>query len=106
MSPIPPNLGRLEDDYRYYRKHELAAKELVQQLTITVNKALEESTQKSDIEKANEVCRSKVASLNNTISRYAMRGREALSKQALDFDKVVKQCRDQFKIEVEGMLED
>ncbi|RKJ90147.1 histidine kinase [Aeromonas veronii] len=106
LSPIPPNLGRLEDDYRYYRKHELAAKELVQQLTIAVNKALEESTQKSDVEKASEVYRSKVASLNNAINRYAIRGREALSKQSLDFEKIVKQCRDQFKTEVEEMLED
>ncbi|NNN85399.1 sensor histidine kinase [Vibrio sp. A8-1] len=106
LSPVPPNLGRLEDDYRYYRKHELAAKTMVQQLTLVVNKALEEATQKTDFEKANEVYRSKLTSLNNAINRYAARGKEALSKQISDFDRVVKQCRDQYKIEVEGALED
>ncbi|MGI2095897.1 ATP-binding protein [Shewanella glacialipiscicola] len=106
LSPVPPNLGRLEDDYRYYRKHELAAKELVQQLTFVVNKALEESTQKTDLEKAIEVYRSKLASLNSSINRYAIRGKEALSKQISDFDRVVKQCREQYKYEVEGALED
>ncbi|QXP20297.1 histidine kinase [Shewanella algae] len=106
LSPVPSNLGRLEDDYRYYRKHELAAKELVQQLTLVVNKALEESKQKNDFDKASEVYRSKVASLNSAITRYAVRGKEALSKQVFDFDNVVKQCRDQFKIAVEETLED
>ncbi|MGU0056085.1 hypothetical protein ACVXG7_10625 [Enterobacter hormaechei] len=55
LSPIPPNLGRLEDDYRSYRKHELVAKDIAQQLTFIVNKAIAESTQKSDYEKATEV---------------------------------------------------
>ncbi|PSU31838.1 ATP-binding protein [Photobacterium lutimaris] len=106
LSPVPPNLGRLEDDYRYYRKHELAAKEIVQQLTVVVNKALEESSQKTDFEKANEVYRSKLTSLNNAINRYATRGKEALTKQVSDFDRIVKQCRDQYKLEVEDALED
>ncbi|MBF4444021.1 histidine kinase, partial [Vibrio anguillarum] len=82
------------------------AKTMVQQLTLVVNKALEEATQKTDFEKANEVYRSKLTSLNNAINRYAARGKEALSKQISDFDRVVKQCRDQYKIEVEGALED
>lgn len=106
LSPVPNNLGRLEDDYRGYRKHELAAKELVKELTFFVNKALAESKQKSDYEKASEVYRSKLASLNNSITRYASQGKAMLSKQQQDFDELVKHCRDQYKLSVEEDLED
>lgn len=106
LSPVPANLGRLEDDYRGYRKHELAAKELVKELTFVVNKALAESKQKSDYEKASEVYRSKLASLNNSITRYAAQGKAMLAKQQQEFDELVKHCREQYKLAVEDDLED
>jgi len=106
LSPVPNNLGRLEDDYRGYRKHELAAKELVKELTFVVNKALAESKQKSDYEKASEVYRSKLASLNNSITRYAAQGKAMLAKQQQEFDELVKHCREQYKFAVEDDLED
>lgn len=106
LSPVPNNLGRLEDDYRGYRKHELAAKELIKELTFVVNKALAESTQKSDYEKASEVYRSKLASLNNSITRYAAQGKAMIAKQQQEFDELVKHCREQYKLAVEEDLED
>ena len=105
LSPVPANLGRLEDDYRGYRKHELAAKELVKELTFVVNKVLAESKQKSDYEKASEVYRSKLASLNNSITRYAAQGKAMLAKQQQEFDELVKHCRDQYKLTLEEDLE-
>ncbi|MDE9562623.1 ATP-binding protein [Xenorhabdus bovienii] len=106
LSPIPPNLGRLEDEYRSYRKHELAAKEIVKELTLVINKAIADSTQKSDIEKASEIFRSKLSSINNGITRYASKGKEMLLKQQIEFDELVKFCRNQFKLAVENDLED
>lgn len=106
LSPIPPNLGRLEDDYRSYRKHELVAKEIAQQLTFIVNKAIAESTQKSDYEKATEVYRSKLASINSTITRLASQGKEMMSKQQTEFEELIKRCREQYKIATEEILED
>lgn len=106
LSPIPPNLGRLEEDYRSYRKHELSAKEIIQQLTFVVNKAITESKQKSDHEKATEVYRSKLSSINHAITRYATRGKEMIGKQQSEFDNLIKYCREQYKISVEGFLED
>lgn len=105
LSPVPNNLGRLEDDYRGYRKHELAAKELVKELTYVVNKALTESTQKTDFEKASEVYRSKLASINSSITRYATQGKTMLSKQLQEFDELVKNCREQYKLSVGDDLE-
>jgi signal transduction histidine kinase len=106
LSPIPNNLGRLEDDYRGYRKYEIAAKELVKELTFVVNKALAESTQKTDYEKASEVYRSKLASLNSSITRYAAQGKAMLAKQQQEFDELVKHCREQYKLSIEEDLED
>lgn len=106
LSPIPSNLGRLEDDYRNYRKHELAAKELVKGLTFIVNKALTESTQKSDYEKASEVYRSKLASLNSSITRFSAKGKEMLAKQLQELEELTKYCREQYKLQVESDLED
>lgn len=106
LSPIPPNLGRLEDDYRSYRKHELVAKDITQQLTFIVNKAIAESTQKSDYEKATEVYRSKLASINSTITRLASQGKEMISKQQSEFEELIKRCREQYKIATEEVLED
>lgn len=106
LSPLPTNLGRLEDDYRSYRKEELKCREIVKDLTFLINKAISDSTQKSDYEKAYEVYRSKLSSINNTITKYAARGKEVLSKQHFEFEELIKTCREQYKLVMESDLED
>ncbi|AMH20043.1 histidine kinase [Hafnia paralvei] len=106
LSPIPTNLGRLEEDYRAYRKEELYCKEMIKGLTYVINRAIDESTDKSDYEKASEVYRSKLSSINNTITRYASRGKDMLVKQQSEFDELVKLCREQYKAAMEECLED
>lgn len=106
LSPVPSNLGNLDDDYRYYRKYENEAKEILKELNFKINKFLSESTLKSDYEKAIDVFRSKTASINNSITKFAAKGRELLQKQQVEFDAIVKSCRDAFKYSVEGTLED
>ena len=106
LSPIPTNLGRLEEDYRAYRKEELQCKEMIKGLTYLINRAIEESTDKSEYEKASEVYRSKVASINNSITKYASRGKDMLVKQQSEFEELVKNCREQYKIAMEDSLED
>lgn len=106
LSPIPTNLGRLEEDYRAYRKEELLCKEMVKDLSYVINKAIADSTQKSDYEKAHEVYRSKLASINNSITRYASRGKEMLVKQQVQLEELIKNCREQYKLVMEESLED
>lgn len=106
LSPIPTNLGRLEDDYRAYRKEELYCKAVIKDLTYVINKAITESSQKSDYEKAHEIYRSKLASINNSITRYAARGKEMLLKQQVELEDLIKNCRDQYKLAMEESLED
>ncbi|ECR4178878.1 histidine kinase, partial [Salmonella enterica] len=106
LSPIPTNLGRLEEDYRAYRKEELLCKEMVKDLSYVINKAIADSTQKSDYEKAHEVYRSKLASINNSITRYASRGKEMLVKQQVELEELIKNCREQYKLVMEESLED
>lgn len=106
LSPIPTNLGRLEEDYRAYRKEELLCKEMVKDLSYVINKAIADSTQKSDYEKAQEVYRSKLASINNSITRYASRGKEMLVKQQIELEELIKNCREQYKLVMEESLED
>lgn len=106
LSPIPTNLGRLEDDYRAYRKEELYCKAVIKDLTYVINKAITESSQKSDYEKAHEIYRSKLASINNSVTRYAARGKEMLLKQQVELEDLIKNCRDQYKLAMEESLED
>jgi signal transduction histidine kinase len=106
LSPIPPNLGRLEDDYRSYRKEELIAKDYISELSFSVNAAISKSTERSDIDKAEEVYRSKLASLNSRISKYAADGKEMIAKQGEEFSTLVKHCREQFKGVATVYLED
>ncbi|EFN9506178.1 histidine kinase, partial [Escherichia coli] len=106
LSPIPTNLGRLEEDYRAYRKEELLCKEMIKDLSYAINKAIADSTQKSDYEKAHEVYRSKLASINNSITRYAARGKEMLVKQQVELEELIKNCREQYKLVMEESLED
>lgn len=106
LSPIPSNLGRLEDDYRAYRKDELRAKDSISELSFAINKAIEKSTERSDYEKAEEVYRSKLASLNSRITRLASDGKEILAKQNNEFTDLVKYCREQFKTTTSDYLED
>jgi C4-dicarboxylate-specific signal transduction histidine kinase len=106
LSPIPANLGRLEDDYRTYRKQELLAKDYVHELGFLVNKAISESNERSIFEKAEEVYRSKLASLNSGITKYASDGKEMLAKQHDEFNNLVKQCREQYKLATKDYLDD
>lgn len=106
LSPLPTNLGRLEDEYRAYRKEELRCKEIIKDLTYVINKAIADSTQKSDYEKAYEVYRSKLSSINNAISRYAARGKEMLLKQQVELEELIRHCREQYKLIMEESLED
>ncbi|MGI2201248.1 ATP-binding protein [Shewanella baltica] len=106
LSPIPANLGRLEDDYRAYRKQELLARDYVNELSILVNKAISDSSEKSLVEKAEEVYRSKLASLNSSITKYASDGKEMLAKQHEEFNELVKECREQYKIVTKECLEE
>lgn len=106
LSPIPPNLGRLEDEYREYRKLEIQAQEVIKELTFRVNIAIRESKGQTDAQKAEEIYRSKLASLNASITRYAAEGKEMLAKQQAEFDSLVKHCRDQYKIVLKEDLED
>ncbi|EFA4036093.1 histidine kinase, partial [Escherichia coli O120:H10] len=106
LSPIPTNLGRLEDEYRAYRKQELYCRDVIKELTYVINKAITDSTQKSDYEKAYEVYRSKIASINNSITRYAARGKKMLQKQQVEFEELVRQCRGEFKQVMDNYLEE
>ncbi|EPB0854845.1 ATP-binding protein [Yersinia enterocolitica] len=106
LTPLPTNLGRLEEDYRAYRREELLCKEIIKELSYVINKAIADSTQKSDYEKAYEVYRSKLASINNAITRYAARGKEMLLKQQVELEELIRHCREQYKFVMEGDLED
>lgn len=106
LSPIPPNLGRLEESYREYRKLEIQAQDVIKDLTFRVNIAIKESKGQTDAEKAEDVYRSKLASLNASITRYAAEGKEVLSKQQVEFDSLVKSCREQYKSALKEDLED
>lgn len=106
LSPVPSNLGNLDDDYRQYRKFENEAKDILKELNFRINKYLSESTLKSDYEKAIDTFRSKTSSINNSVTKFAAKGRELLQKQQAEFDAVVKSCREAFKTSVEDALED
>ncbi|WP_213748139.1 sensor histidine kinase [Citrobacter freundii] len=106
LSPLPTSLGRLEDEYRAYRKEELYCREMVKDLTFAINEAITKSSEQTDYEKAYEIYRSKLSTINNAITRYASRGKEMLQKQHIEFDELVKNCREQFKIALSDTLED
>ncbi|WP_202739800.1 sensor histidine kinase [Acinetobacter sp. 'aerobic (ED)'] len=106
LSPIPTNLGRLADDYRAYRKHELLAKDLVKELINVVNQAILDSKDRSDFEKISEIYRSKLSSVNNKITHLASQGKSMLSKQSNELDDLIKTCRQQFKVLGESIIED
>lgn len=106
LSPLPTSLGRLEEEYRIYRKEELRCKDIIKDLTYIINDAIAKSTEKNDSEKAHEVYRSKLSSINNSITRYASRGKEMLLKQQVEFEGLIKNCREQYKIAMSETLED
>lgn len=106
LSPVPASLGRLEDDYRAYRKEELRCKDIIREISLAINHAITASTEKTDYEKALEIYRSKLAAINNSITKYAVRGKEMLARQHGEFDELVRHCRDQFKLSMDESLED
>ncbi len=106
LSPVPPNLGRLEEDYREYRKIELLAKDTVASLNYLINDAISSSKTVTDIETAEDIFMRKNSSLNALVTRYSSEGKSLLSKQLEEFNQQVKSCRERYKVETLDILED
>ncbi len=106
LSPVPSSLGRLEDDYREYRKLEIRSKELVSELRFSINKAIGQLEKKSDYDVAMDMFRSKSASLGASITRLSKDGLALMKEQTSEFSNLVKTCRGAYKERTEEILED
>ncbi|ENA1728320.1 ATP-binding protein [Yersinia ruckeri] len=106
LTPVPTYLGSLEDEYRSYRKQELMARTLENTINFSVNKALTDLIEKSDYEIASEIYRSKFSKINASISNYYKQGAQLLSEQLEEFNRLVKECREQYKVTMFDTLED
>jgi signal transduction histidine kinase len=106
LSPIPKTLGSIENIYRDYRDAEIHAKDLVKQISYSINVAVEKLTKKQDIEIAEQDFRSKAGILHAKVRKYANEGRALLKSELSRFEELVDFANKQFHKNLSVHLED
>ncbi|MFD3227568.1 ATP-binding protein [Rahnella aceris] len=106
LSPVPNNLGSIEKDYKRYRALELEAKSIIRLLDESANIALANLSNKTDYEIASEVFNDKRKSINSSIRRMAILGKEMLQSELNRFNELVDQQTKLFQISLVNTLED
>ncbi len=106
LSPVPQNLGTIEELYREYRNIELTAKEIVKQLDTTANQAIEDNSSKSDVDIALSQLRTNRGYLTSNIRKCSTEGRELLSSEIKRFDALVEERNKAYDKALTDLVED
>lgn len=106
LSPIPPNLGTVEDDYRDYRRLERRAQAHLSDLHATANNALEHLCPKSTKEIVQAELQRNAAHLHSRVRKWAKEGKELLNQEIQRFNEMIDECNKAYHAEVSPILED
>ncbi|RAW87481.1 ATP-binding protein [Photorhabdus laumondii] len=106
LSPVPKNLGSIDDKYREYRNVEIAAKDYIKRLDASINELLDKLVDKKDIDIALSVFRSKRAKIHSQIRKWSVHGRELLESELKKFNDLVDERNKAFDSSLSETLED
>jgi len=104
LSPVPPNLGSIEDDYADYRSLEKKATELLNQLQATINDALEKHCPKSVGEIFETELQRNAAHLHSRIRKWANEGNKLLTEEIQRLGELVSECNKAYHFEMMPIL--
>lgn len=106
LSPLPSNLGTVQDEYREYRQIELSAIDTVKNLESSINAALSKLVTVNDFEIAMGIFNSKAGQLHAQIRKLAKEGREILQQESASFNAIVEERNKAYRIALADSLED
>ncbi|CAH6857997.1 Signal transduction protein [Vibrio chagasii] len=106
LSPIPPSLGTIKDQYDEYRSLELQVKEIVKRLTISADSAIEKHTTKSDTDVARSQFNTNRGYITSKVKKMAADGRELLKAELERFEQLVDSCNKAYDAALSELLKD
>lgn len=106
LSPVPPNLGSVEDEYRDYRRLENRAISLLNEVQGSVNAALERLCPKSAPQIVQSELQRNAAHLHARIRKWSTEGKSLLNEEIQRFNDLVEECNKSYHAEVFPILED
>lgn len=106
LSPVPPNLGSIESDYRDYRRIENRIQSLLADLHTTANKALEKFFPKSAAEVLQVELQRNAAHLHARIRKMANEGRKLISTELTSFNALVEEQNKAYHLKTSSIVED
>ncbi|CAI1795785.1 sensory histidine kinase AtoS [Serratia quinivorans] len=106
LSPVPKNLGSIEDRYKEYRGLELSAKDKIKRLDLSINETLDALVEKKDTDIALSIFRSKRSQLHAQIRKWSINGRQLLEGEINRFNFLVDERNKAFDNSLSECLED
>ncbi|WP_166425500.1 sensor histidine kinase [Paraglaciecola sp. 20A4] len=106
LSPVPRNLGSIEDDYRDYRDIESDLKTTFNSLCHSVENAINKLVVKKDIEIAEKNFSSKAGVLHHKIRKLANNGRSLIKAELRRFEEQIETANKAFHNKLAVHIED
>ncbi|RBM51211.1 signal transduction protein [Vibrio paracholerae] len=106
LSPIPPTLSTVKENYDIYRSIELRAREIIRQLTASADAAIGKFATKSDTDIARSQFNSNRGYITARIRKLAQEGRELLTSELDRFNQLVEERNKAYDAALKEILED
>lgn len=106
LSPIPPSLGTIKQNYMEYRSLELNAKEITDRVIKAAGLAIERFSTKSDVDIAISQFRTNRGYITAKVKKMAAEGRSLLNSELERFEKVVSDCNKAYDASLSDLIDD
>ncbi|NQY89528.1 MAG: sensor histidine kinase [Colwellia sp.] len=106
LSPVPPNLGTVKDNYENYRSLELRAQEITKRLHVSADAAIEKYTTKSDVDVAKSQLNTNRGYITAKVKKLAAEGRSLLKGELERFEQLVGNCNKAYDVALIEVMQD
>jgi len=106
LSPIPPSLGTVKENYDSYRSSELQAKEITRRLTMSADSAIEAYSTKTDTDIVRSQFNVNRGYLTAKVRKMASEGRELLKTELSRFEELISECNKSYDLALSELLRD
>lgn len=106
LSPVPPSLGTVKENYDDYRSLELQAIEIAKRLNVSANAAIGKFITKSDTDVAKSQLNTNRGYLTAKIKKLAYEGRDLLRTELERFEELVSNCNKAYDSSLGELMHD
>ncbi|AZL86637.1 signal transduction protein [Aliivibrio salmonicida] len=106
LSPVPPSLGTIKENYEGYRSLELRSQEITRRLNVTADTAINKYITKTDTEVAKSQLNTNRGYITAKVKKLALEGRTLLKSELERFEQLVTSCNKAYDIALSEVMRD